>query len=398
MSKPEKFLLLVNIVLYGFLSVFSYAYVDLNLTLSQNPKVLNFVNLMQQLGYFHRPQATAIYFIFLIIAFSFFIINLWLFYKSKIGLTYLKLSTLVNTAILILSYPFLSADLFNYMFDAKIILHYNASPYTHRALDFPNDDWIRFMRWVHRYSPYGPLWLGFSLLPSVLGFGKFILTLFSFKIFIAGFHLINSYLIYKISRKMNNNLAVFSTAFYALNPLFLIEGVANSHNDIVLLAFMLASILFIAQKNRPQSYFAIIAGALIKYIPILNLPALILEKVLRLDVKKIIILNLLIMSFFTIIYSSIKINVPFVSTSGLQTQFQPWYLFWTIPLISLLPKASLLVITIIISFGASLRYLPYLYFGDWSQPYTTTFMSLVTIAPPLIAGLIILSVKFFHKK
>src|SRR3989344_5705122 len=115
MSGLEKILLTVNVVLYVFFAVFSYAYVDLNLTLSQNPQFLSFVGLMQQLGYYHRPQATLIYLVLIIFTFSFFICNLWLFYKSRIGLKYLTISTLINTLILIFAYPFLSSDLFNYL-------------------------------------------------------------------------------------------------------------------------------------------------------------------------------------------------------------------------------------------------------------------------------------------
>src|SRR3990167_8451909 len=180
MSRLEKILLAINLLLYGFITIFSYSYVDLNLTLSQNRLILIFVKTMQQLGYFHRPQATLIYLLLIIFTFSFFILNLVLFYKSKIGFKYLKISTIVNTVILIFAYPFLSSDLFNYLFDAKIVLTYQASPYTHRPLDFPHDEWLRFMRWIHRYSPYGPLWLVMSLLPAALGFGKIFLFFFFF--------------------------------------------------------------------------------------------------------------------------------------------------------------------------------------------------------------------------
>ena len=184
MSQFEKILLSINIAIYGFLTIFSFAYVDLNLTLSQNHQFLAFVKTMQQLGYFNRPAATLIYLLFILFTFSFFIFNLWFFYKSKLSFKYLKVSTITNTLILIFAYPFLSSDLFNYLFDAKIILNYHLLPYTHKALDFPNDPWIRFMRWTHRYSPYGPLWLVMSLVPAFLGFGKFILNFFTFKIFI----------------------------------------------------------------------------------------------------------------------------------------------------------------------------------------------------------------------
>ena len=397
MTKFEKAFLLVNFILYGSLAVFSYAYVDLNLTISQNPLALKFVSVMQQLGYFNRPQATLVYLFLIIFTFSFFIFNLRLFYKLKVGLKYLIVSTITSTLVLVFAYPFLSSDLFNYLFDAKIILNYQSNPYTHRALDFPNDEWIRFMRWIHRTSPYGPLWLGMSLIPAAAGFGKFILNFLAFKIFIGAFHLVNSFLIYKTLSKINPKLALFGTAFYSLNPLFLIEGVVNAHNDLVVATFLLTSIFLLVNTKKTYAAVAIFAGTLIKYIQILTLPWYLLHGYFKkISTGKLIISNILTMAVFTYLYSSFKITVPFISSGSTQVQFQPWYLFWTIPLVALIPKFSLLAPAIAVSFGASLRYLPYLYYGDWSQPGTINFMQIVTLAPPTVV-LIALSVKKFFK-
>lgn len=394
MSSKEKMLIGANVLLYGFLTIFSYAYVDLNLTLSRYPLVIKFVEVMQQLGYFNRPASTLIYVLFIIFAFSLFIFNLWLFYRNKVGLQYLKISIITNTIILILAYPFLSSDLFNYLFDAKIILNYHSNPYTHRPLDFPNDEWLRFMRWIHRYSPYGPLWLGMSLIPAVLGFGKFILNFLTFKIFIASFHLINTYLIFKILGKINPKRVLLGTAFYAVNPLFLIEGVANAHNDVVLATLMIATIYFLTVGKTWLSYFGLLAGLLVKYIPILNLPWLIWasqsESPRR--IEKLLILNLVTMTIFTYLFSSFRISVPFVSSGATQIQFQSWYLFWTLPFVALLPNFSLIIISIALSFGASLRYLPYLFYGDWSQPMIISFMQNILIIPAIIALLFIISI------
>ena len=391
MSGLEKILLTVNVILYVFLTIFSYAYVDLNLTLAQNPQLLSFVGLMQQLGYYHRPQATLIYLILIIFAFSFFILNLWFFYKSKVSLNYLKTSTIINTLILIFAYPFLSSDLFNYLFDAKIILNYHSSPYTHRPLDFPQDEWLRFMRWIHRYSPYGLLWLALSLIPAAAGFGKFILNFLAFKIFIALFHLLNAYLIWKILGKINTKMSTFGTAFYALNPLFLIEGAANAHNDVVLASFMLASVYFVVAGKTLWSYLLLFSGTLVKYIPILNLPWLIwiTSSKKKKSVDQLILLNLITMAVFTYLFSSFRITVPFVSSGATQVQFQPWYLFWTLPLVALLPNFSLIIISIGLSIGASLRYLPYLFYGDWTHPNTILFMQSVILIPLLLVGGII---------
>ena len=210
MSKLEKFLLLVNATIYVCVAIFSFAYVDLNLTLSKNPNLLGFVNSMQYLGYYNRPQANLIYIVMIVATHGFFLANLILFLKRKISKKYLFFSSVINIVILIFAYPYLSSDIFNYMFDARIIFHYHLSPYTHKALDFPNDDWIRFMRWTHRYSPYGPAWLLLSLVPYVLGVGKFTLTLLAFKAFISAFHLANIYLIYQTLKPKKERFSVWS--------------------------------------------------------------------------------------------------------------------------------------------------------------------------------------------
>src|SRR3989344_3555857 len=398
MSSNEKILISANVLLYGFLTIFSFAYVDLNLTLSKNPQILAFVKTMQQLGYFHRPTATLIYLLLIISAFSFFIINLWLFYKSEVGLNYLKTSVIINTLILIFAYPFLSSDLFNYLFDAKIILKYHASPYTHRPLDFPTDEWLRFMRWVHRYSPYGPLWLTSSLIPAFLGFNKFILNFFTFKIFIGLFHLINAYLVYKILQKINPKLSLFGTAFYGLNPLFLIEGVVNAHNDVIITTSLLAAVYFLIIKRSLLSVSALVLGALVKYISIIVLPLVLVQITFKkvIKIENTILLILLSMGLFTFFFSSFRITVPFVSSGATQVQFQPWYLFWTIPLIALLRYRQMIVLAVFLSFGALLRYVPFLLYGDWSHPGTTSFMTLVTFIPLILSLTIVLLRRKFN--
>lgn len=389
MSRVEKILLLISLAIYLFIFIFSYAYVDLNLTLSQHPVALWFVGRLQNLGYFHRSLSTSIYVIWIAAAFSFYILNLWLFYKKKLSQNYLKYAVIFTSLILIFAYPFLSSDLFNYIFYSKIILIYHASPYTSRALDFPGDEWLRFMRWVHGYAPYGPLWLAGALIPALLGFGKFILNLLMFKIFIGLFHLINSYLIFKILRKTAVKNILLGTAFYALNPLLLIEGVANAHNDIVVASFLLLAVYFYVHKENAKLFITIFAGTLIKYIPILTLPWYIFSLLGRkkLNYELMVFLCLATLTVFTFIFSIFAIKVPFIAGGSTQVQFQPWYLFWTLPYIALIPKRPLIILGILVSIGAGLRYLPFLFYGDWSHAHTILFMQVATILP-LTLGLI----------
>lgn len=399
MKPLEKVMLCLQAAATFCVLIYSYAFVDLNLTLNQNPQVLSFVNSLQQIGYYQRPASTIIYVVLLTLTFTIFITNLLLFSKNKLSKKYLFVNIFISTGVLMFSYPFLSSDLFNYMFDAKILGFYHQSPYAFRALDFPNDDWVRFMRWVHRYSPYGPLWLALSLIPTAIGFGKFITTFFAFKIIIAAFHIANSYLIYKILQIIDKKNSRVKTALYALNPLFLIEGVINAHNDLVMVSPMLASVLFAITGKKILSYLTLILSTLIKYISAINFPWLVFFQHMdkSRNVKRFIYLNIVSMAAFTVIFSTIGITVPFVSTTGLQIQFQPWYLFWTIPFVVLIANRQTAILIIILCASASLRYLPYILHGDWSQPGTIEFMRNITFVPTLIIATVFLIKKWLPR-
>lgn len=391
MNRLEKLLLAVGAFTYLALTVFSYAYVDLNLTLNQSNIVLSFVSAMQSLGYYNRGIGSTVYLLLLLILYSFFAINIYLSSKNKLTIKYLLTATIIFTMICAAAYPFLSYDLFNYMFDSKIVVKYHLSPFTHKALDFPQDDWLRFMRWVHRYSPYGPLWIIFTLPPALLSFGKFIFNFFLLKLAIAAFHLINTYIIFKILKKISPTSAIMGTVFYALNPIFIIEGIVNAHNDVVVATFLLLPIYLLINQKKVLTFLSVFSGFLIKYLPILNLPWFIYTTFAKnKNVKQLVFLNIATLGAFTYLYSSFKISVPFVSSGSTQVQFQPWYLFWTLPYVALIFSKELAVLAIALSFGASLRYLPYLYYSDWSQPGTILFMQTVTVVPVCIVAIVLI--------
>lgn len=393
MTSLERTLLFFNFLIYFALFVFSYSYVDLNLTISQNAQALYTISILQRLGYYNRPLATIIFVTFLLITFGFLALNLYFAKKGKIGKRYIFSSVILNTLVLIIAYPFLSYDVFNYMFDAKIISKYHLSPYSHKPLDFPQDEWLRFMRWTHRYSPYGPLWLTYSLIPSILGFGKFITTFLMFKIFIGSFHIINTFLIYKIGKSQSEKFAASATLLYSLNPVFLIEGIINAHNDIILASALLASVYFYQKQKLSHSLGVLVLGALVKYLTTLVVPVLICSERFKLKLNKIsayIMVSAILMAVFTYVYSAIGITVPFVNSASTQVQFQPWYLFWTLPLLILIDSKFIKFAVILISLGALFRYIPYLYYGEWSKKGTIEFMNISILIPIIFSGIFLI--------
>ncbi len=159
------------------LSFFSYTQVDLNLTLLNWQPYLHLQNQLTNLGYFNRQINTVIFSVIFILLLLFYFLIIQHTLKNSQKSINIKKIIITTGVILLFGYPDFSHDLFNYIFDARILTHYGLNPYEFKALDFPTDTWIRFMHWTHRTYPYGPAWLAITAIPSLLGLNIFILTL-----------------------------------------------------------------------------------------------------------------------------------------------------------------------------------------------------------------------------
>ncbi len=223
------------------------------------------------------------------------------------------------------------------MFDARILTFYKQNPYLHKALDFPWDPWLRFMRWTHRNYPYGPTFLPITFVPSWLGFGKFFITYFLFKAMFLSFYL---WAVYSLN-KMNKAWAVF----FATNPLIIFEGLVTPHNDLIALSLGIVGIYLLGKnKVAPRVFFLLSIG--IKYS---TLPLILLVKNRKSFLNKIALLLLV----GILIYLS------------LWQEIQPWYF---LGLFALLPIYQKFIPRLSIFFaGLLFSYYPYIRFGEWSE-------------------------------
>jgi hypothetical protein len=217
-------------------AVYSYVLVDPNFTLINHSLWTTFRNQLVLIGYHNRNWSAGLFLLFLLLLYIFH----YYFVTHCEKVDFKKLLTITG-AILLLAYPFLSHDFFNYLFDAKILTFYHQNPYQLTALDFPADSWTRFMHWTHRTYPYGPIFLRLTIIPSFLSLGKFILSFFLMKIFFIGLF---SYSLQLIS-KLNKTWAIFLLT----NPLLIIEGYLNLHNDWVALSLGLIGVYFLFKKH-----------------------------------------------------------------------------------------------------------------------------------------------------
>lgn len=320
------------VFLLAGLSVYSYALIDPNLTIINHGIWVQFRDFMVYLGFHMRPESASI-FIFLISAL--FIVHGVIMWKAG-DINPFKFSLLAG-GILIFSYPFLSHDLFSYMFDARILTHYGLNPYTHAPAFFYQDEWLRFMHWTHRSYPYGPTFLPLTLIPSFLGFGKFVLNFIFFKALFVGAYIISVYVLQKVDKK--------SALIFATHPFILIEGVVNAHNDLIAVGIAIIGIGFMWKGNSLVGRFYYLLSAGIKY---LTLPTLILTKSnTRMNTRSLLgTLGLLGYLFF------------FVSK-------QPWYF---LVLFIYLPWYRDGIVRLWPFFlGLLLSYYPFVRYGDWTS-------------------------------
>lgn len=313
------------------LLIYSYCLIDPNITFFSHPSWTAFRNFVVNIGYYQRELSWNIFFAITILLF-FFHSRLVKNYKTHKPLT----MAFSIGAILLLSYPFLSHDFFNYLFDAKILTHYHQNPYLHKALDFPADHWLRFMHWTHRTYPYGPTWLILTVVPSFISFSKFILNFFFFKIFFVGAYILTTYYLQKIDKK--------SAVFFATNPLVLIEGLASSHNDIVAVCLGIIGIYYLSNSKSLKGRVLLLASAGIKFI---TLPIIFLQK------KQSSMWNYFIFGLMISL-------IIYLSISG---EVQPWYF---LNLFIFLPYFYPFISRLNIFFaGLLLSYYPYIRLGGW---------------------------------
>jgi hypothetical protein len=353
------------LILYGLflavLSIYSYSLIDLNLTLINHPVWNKFRDWIIQLGYFHRDASWNIYLALVIIGFIFYFIFI-LNYKRYNPL----LIGLLVGLILLFAYPFLSHDLFNYLFDAKILTYYHQNPYLHKGLDFPQDPWIRFMHWTDRNYPYGPSFLPLTIVPSFLSFGKFILSFLFYKIMVVAGYFLTVVLLNKSNRKW--------ALVFATHPLILIEGLVNGHNDLIAVSLAITGAYFIFKNKKITSKIFLLLSAGIKYT---TFPLLGLTKNKKLN--KIFLLA----------------QIAILTYMGVRMEIQPWYY---LTIFAFIPFYFDIVSDLNIFLGGLiLSYYPYIRLGGWDTAEKVAIKhQIITVF--FIANIVYITAKYLWKK
>ncbi len=358
------------------LLLYSFTQVDLSLTFSKASVFQSIEKGFQYIGWFNRPLSAVLFLIILALLFGLYIATLNLINKKELKWSRLWKIIICISVFLFFAYNAFSYDLFNYIFDAKILVHYHQNPYIHKALDFPGDPMLSFMRWTHRTYPYGPMWLVITAPVYFLGFGKFIITFYLFKFLMVASYLGSVLIIKRIAKQLNFD-PNFSAAAFAFNPLVLVEILVSAHNDIVMIFLGLLGLSLFLEKKYISFIFSVLASILIKFATVFLLPGIFIKQFTKISNENLIKI---------IIISAILVTIA----ASLRTNFQPWYLLYILPFTSFLQKKYYISIPVLfISIAGLLQYLPYLYLGNWDAP-VPIILNFIMIGSIVLSVIIIL--------
>lgn len=369
---------------------YSYTQVDLSLTMSRASVFQAIEKWFQHIGYFDRPLSTDLYVTLLVLLFLFYFFFIYFAQKGKVQIGKLWQLILCMGVLLTFAYNAFSYDIFNYMFAAKVVVHYHQNPYAVIPLAFPKDPMLSFMHWTNVPYVYGPLALGFTLPFYLIGLGFFLPTFFLFKALTTACFFGTVYFLQKLFRKVNPKKEVLGVVLFALNPLVIIETLISAHNDIIMMFFAVMGIYFLLQKKWLWGVLAIITSVLTKQVTVFLIFPVLAYAIATIFKKKISDTIFLWLTALSMLAGYLFV----LSRIGLQ----PWYALWFLPFFLLVKLPRFLLIFVIgFTLGVLLRYVPFLWQGDWNG-MAPTIMDFVTIMTPIVFGVFGLVVTFYTRK
>jgi alpha-1,6-mannosyltransferase len=157
--------------------------------------------------------------------------------------------------------PANSTDVFPYIGLGRIASIHKANPYLHTYSNFA-DHFSPYLEWDVT-MPYGPVLLPVFALAGWVSQHSVLLSIFVLKLVWLLAHYGNCGLLYSLLKGWQLN-AAYGLFLFALNPLLLLELLANGHNDGFLILFTLLALYALQRGWRGVAILCALLAALVK--------------------------------------------------------------------------------------------------------------------------------------
>ena len=165
-------------------------------------------------------------------------------------------------ALVLLAPPLLSTDAFSYQAYARMGSLYGANPYLQGPHAIALDPLYPFIgaKWVSTPTVYGPVFTGLSYVLAPLSIAASVLA---YKAIAALASLVTVTLVWNAARLRGVD-PVKAAALVGLNPLIVVYGVGGGHNDLLMLALLVAGVSFVLQRRVRAGSGSIVMAAGVK--------------------------------------------------------------------------------------------------------------------------------------
>lgn len=390
MQKNNRWLIIIYGLILAVYAWWTWILTAPNLILSHWQPYWQWQTWMWSTFYSQRNLITGLFLLLVVALFALFLL---IVKKERfLSLKNFALAWVIVITPLLFSFNALSFDVFNYLFNAKMVAVYQANPHQKVALDFSFDPWTRFMHNTHTAAPYGYGWTAISLLPYYLGMEKFTPAWMLSRIFNLLVMVAFLLLVIALQKKVTEKNNWQKIALFFFNPLVLIELISNMHNDLWMMLPALGAIYCLYQtpkdkiKNAWPKISRILASILllclsfsIKFATVALMPVFLF----------------LFFDFFKKEKSSwwIKIKpfifdlaaiLMFLPLLTVRSQFfHPWYLLWSLAFMPFIKTKVVRFSLLVLSFSSLLRYIPVL-LANGFETYTLLYQQIITFVPLLL--------------
>ncbi len=181
---------------------------------------------------------------------------------------------LLFNAVLVPMYPVDAADLYDNVIRGRMSAVYDLNPFAATPSQVSHDLFYRFSAWRNVPTAYGPAWEAIAALTSRLAGDDYTANVIAFKIVPIIGYLLTALLIGLGLRAIAPERALLGAYLFAWNPLIVYSTGQGGHNDTLMAACLALSVLFLIRRRYALATIGAVLGALVKFIPLLIVPAI----------------------------------------------------------------------------------------------------------------------------
>jgi hypothetical protein len=191
-------------------------------------------------------------------------------------LVWVAIAGLGFSAVLLPMYPVDASDIYDYILRGRLSAVYGLNPLEQTPSAVPTDPFYRFASWRRTPSAYGPAW---ELIAHVVSAGTAAASrnaqVLAYKLVAVAGYGLTAVLVSLTLRRIAPQRLVSGSLLFLWNPLVVYMTAGRGHNDAVMTAGLAAAIYCLTRRWYLQALLCAVLGALVKFIPALVIPVIV---------------------------------------------------------------------------------------------------------------------------